>query len=80
MLKFLSSDAQEEVNDALVTEPEDDETLRSFISSQFANFPLQKLLNEALNFRDEELVSALHSMLDKLQLAIEKNQEANNSP
>jgi len=44
--------------------------LRDMVTSQFANFPLQKLLNEAINYRDENVKNALLKVLDRLSDAI----------
>lgn len=44
--------------------------LRDMITSQFANFPLQKLLNEAINYKDENVKNALNKVLDRLTEAI----------
>ena len=44
--------------------------LRDMVKSQFANFPLQKLLNEAINYRDENVKNALIKVLDRLSEAI----------
>ena len=54
------------------------ETLRQLITNQFANFPIQKLLNEALNFvnKDEELMNAFNKILLRLTEAIEQSTES----
>lgn len=49
--------------------------LRDMVTSQFANFPLQKLLNEAINYRDENVKNALNKVLDRLSEAISPKEE-----
>lgn len=53
---------------------QEESSLRELVLSQFGNFPLQNLLNEAINYRgceNETIAAALDSLLTKLQSVIQ---------
>ena len=55
------------LSDASVTLQE----LKSLVLSQFANYPLQKLLNEAVSYGDESVKESLSRVLERLEGAID---------
>ena len=68
--KIVSNCTKSQIGSLLNHLGEDDSVqtspLRELVVSQFANFPLQKLLNEAVNYNDETIKHALIALLDKL--------------